>query len=238
MNTLVEKGLGIIIFVGFFIPFAFGLYTSANAAYTFNNVTNELTQMIKEDGGIYKGSQADQYLFKPYHNTINNTQNTLVNIGYGATILTQITKAQYDSLKATKVDYLTTLANGSTTEYYYKAGKNTDITAKVSSNAINVDKILTGTDSTRSKEYLSVTVKKGTDTTTLYGNQSDFKTKLASAKADSKNTIKYFYYEIDATYGKVNAGSKIMIDYDYEHAQAFGWTPKYDKATVITSYKR
>lgn len=53
MNTLVEKGFGIIIFIGFFIPFTLGLYFSANKGYEFNNVTNELTQMVKEDGEIY-----------------------------------------------------------------------------------------------------------------------------------------------------------------------------------------
>lgn len=53
MNTLVEKGFGIIIFIGFFIPFTLGLYFSANKGYEFNNVTNELTQMVKEDGKIY-----------------------------------------------------------------------------------------------------------------------------------------------------------------------------------------
>lgn len=53
MNTLVEKGFGILIFIGFFLPFTLGLYYSANKGYEFNNVTSELTQMVKEDGEIY-----------------------------------------------------------------------------------------------------------------------------------------------------------------------------------------
>lgn len=55
MNTLVEKGFGLLIFIGFFVPFTFGLYLSANKGNEFINVVSELNQMVKEDGTI-KGS--------------------------------------------------------------------------------------------------------------------------------------------------------------------------------------
>lgn len=66
MNTLVEKGFGIIIFVMFFIPFTFGIYAHGNAGYEFNNVSNEIAQMIKEDGGYWKGSSAYNFINTGY----------------------------------------------------------------------------------------------------------------------------------------------------------------------------
>lgn len=59
MNTLVEKVFGVLLFVGFFVPYTFGTYLSTAKSYEFNNVTTEIAQMIKEEGAYYGETMAE-----------------------------------------------------------------------------------------------------------------------------------------------------------------------------------
>lgn len=75
MNTLVEKGLGILLFLGFFVTFSFGYYASVNKGNEFNTVVSELTQMIKEDGAI-KGSSVTNTVKETTYKTEYDKQKT------------------------------------------------------------------------------------------------------------------------------------------------------------------
>ena len=79
MNTLVEKMFGIIMFLAMFVPFQLGLYTSYMATWEFTQVTDEITQLVKENGGLtgsaktYKDQlTADGYTIKVKNKTDGN----------------------------------------------------------------------------------------------------------------------------------------------------------------------
>lgn len=69
MNTLVEKMLGIIMFLAMFVPFQIGLYNSYMSAWEFTQVTDEFVQLVQEEGGL-AGKATD------YKNQLANLKNT------------------------------------------------------------------------------------------------------------------------------------------------------------------
>lgn len=101
MNTLVEKGFGLIIFIGFFIPFTLGLYYSANKGYEFNNVTSELTQMVKEDGEIYgktlSSDKKKEIYQKEYDSVLASTNDKTIAKEAGIAKLNSELKANEDA---------------------------------------------------------------------------------------------------------------------------------------------
>lgn len=251
MNTLVEKVFGIMIFVFFFLPYTFGLYSSMNAAYTFNNTTTELSQMIKEDGGFYKGSTAYNYLFEKFKSADGNSaNNTLHSIGYSVDVWTEITEADYNKLQGSYSDYVITRGEGSDREYYYKKAMEQDITSKVNSGIITLQKMTQKKDENDDTPnyYRAVVTKTEKSSRTgdtfktsyiLYAKDGEkFINGVNSAKSKGYS-IKYYYFTLNNNVdGKVKAGGKILVDYKYSSSEYFGWNPSYEKSTVITSYKR
>ena len=69
MNTLVEKMLGIIMFLAMFVPFQIGLYNSYMSAWEFTQVTDEFVQLVQEEGGLAGKATA-------YKNQLANLENT------------------------------------------------------------------------------------------------------------------------------------------------------------------
>lgn len=69
MNTLVEKMLGIIMFLAMFVPFQIGLYNSYMSAWEFTQVTDEFVQLVQEEGGL--AGKATEY-----KNQLANLKNT------------------------------------------------------------------------------------------------------------------------------------------------------------------
>lgn len=96
MNTLVEKMFGIIMFLAIFVPFQLGLYTSYMDAWEFTQVTSEVTQLVKEEGGVTGNAQK-------FVKTLRETKNSKGDYLYGYTITFKTPKLGPDG-KAIYVD--------------------------------------------------------------------------------------------------------------------------------------
>lgn len=221
MNTLVEKGFGIIIFIGFFIPFTLGLYFSANKGYEFNNVTNELTQMVKEDGEIYgKTLSADkkkEIYQKEYDSVLASTNDKTKAREAGIKKLNTELKANEEA-SSSVYNYL-----NSTTANSDKSLSDMGYSSKIE---IKVDDVDNGLNVLQKmlddKKVVNLTKYNTTDSNKLVKND------IVSIDLSQTSLDKI----------KIKTGATVTIKYDYEKELRFGWTPHYVREAKVTIYKR
>lgn len=208
MNTLVEKGFGLLIFIGFFIPFTLGLYYSANKGYEFNNVTSELTQMVKEDGEIYgktiSSDKKKEIYQKEYDAVLASTNDK-----------TRARKAGIDKLNS----QLKANEDASSSVYNYLNSNSANSNESLSDMGYSIILSVKVGDVENGKVELGKILNK----TNL--DDSDV-VDINLENTDLKGVIKF------------KTGAKVTVKYRYEKELRFGWTPKYSKDVNVTIYKR
>lgn len=211
MNTLVEKGLGIIIFVGLFVPYCMGLYVSYNKAGEFNNVTNELTQMAKEDGGI-KGTpltSAQKTSLKNTYNTAYNNEMNSLNSNNSLSKAEKEKKAEQKAGTAVDNQLASLQANNSALYNYIYLPVNTN-NGRTTNSLVD-----------RGYQISNVKVVSANGTTKNYDLATPSAQNIKFELGD-KVTVSYDY-----KYARESGSNGFL-----------GWNPHYEKATEFTVYKR